>query len=58
MAQTINTDTQYGDDIFAKIKQMIESGCTEIILVNNLATPQEEAETLFQADIIGIYDAE
>jgi len=56
MAQAINVGTQYGDDIFGKIKQMIDNGCTEVILTRCEATPQEEGETIYKTDVVGLKD--
>lgn len=54
MAQTTIAGTQSGGDIIAKINQLIDNGCDTVLLVNSTAQPQEESETIYTTDIIGI----
>lgn len=44
---------QTNDDIIAKIKQLIESGCETILLTDCNAIAVPEAETAYEAHIAG-----
>lgn len=58
MAEIINVGTQFGDDIDAKIRQLMDNDCKTIVLTDCSATPQEESETIYKVEILGIKVAE
>ncbi len=49
----IDTGNQTNDDIIAKVKQLIESGCETILLTacNSIVVP--EADTAYEANVAG-----
>jgi len=54
MAQVLNVGTQQDTDILNKVQQMIEAGFNEIILTDLKFVQQQDAETVYFADITGI----